>query len=118
MLLLAGGARLDPQRTAGSPLALAANGCSAQAVSLLLGRMSPGAIAEESGTALYAQALRSGAFCTEARAVQVLQALFAGGVRIREQQDIHADFLVKRARESRAIRAELLKAGLQLSETP
>ncbi|RKG57975.1 ankyrin repeat domain-containing protein [Corallococcus sp. AB011P] len=117
-LLLDAGARVDLQRTSGSPIALAANGCSAQAVSLLLGRMSRGAIAEEPGTSLYAQALRAGAFCTEARAVQVLQALFAGGVRIREQRDLHADFLRGRARESRAIKTELLKAGLQLPETP
>ncbi|WP_147452116.1 ankyrin repeat domain-containing protein, partial [Corallococcus sp. CA041A] len=117
-LLLDAGARVDVKHFGGSPLTVAANGCSAEVVSLLLRKMSRGAIAEEPGTYLYAQALRAGDFCTEARSVKVLQALLSGGVRIREQRDMHGDFLVTRARESRAIRAELVKAGLHLSETP
>ncbi|MHA7629228.1 ankyrin repeat domain-containing protein [Corallococcus sp. M7] len=117
-LLLEAGARVDVTLYNSSPLNLAANGCSAQAVSLLLGKMSREAIAEEPGTYLYAQALRAGDFCTEAKTVQVLQALVAGGVRVREQRGMHGDVLVKRARESRAIRAELVKAGLQVSEAP
>ncbi|WP_158616521.1 ankyrin repeat domain-containing protein [Corallococcus sp. CA054B] len=117
-LLLEAGARVDARLYNSSPLNLAADGCSAEVVSLLLGKMSREAIAEEPGTYLYAQALRSGDFCTEAKAVQVLQALVAGGVRVREQRGMHGDILVTRARESRAIKTELLKAGLQLPETP
>ncbi|QDF03229.1 ankyrin repeat domain-containing protein [Myxococcus xanthus] len=113
-LLLESAASTDVEHFGSSPLNLAANGCSAEVVSLLLAKMAPQAIAREPGSYLYAQALRGDSSCPEAEAVRVLQALLAGGVRIQgaEEHDMHRDFLREQADRSPAIAKVLAQAGL------
>ncbi|WP_158621405.1 ankyrin repeat domain-containing protein [Corallococcus aberystwythensis] len=114
-LLLKAGASTDVERFNTTPLKFAVNGCSAEAVSLLLSKMTAQAIASHPGGYLYAQALRVDAACPEAEAVRVLQALLAGGVRIEGsgRNGMDTDLLRKQADRSPAIAKVLKQAGFQ-----
>ena len=111
-LLLDAGAEVRTPSSGGQALHVAAGSCNPKTVALLLKRKAPWNLPPERGAGPYTSALRHQNFGPEEGTVQVLQALRAGGVRIREDDKADWTFLWREAKKHPAFERELKQAGM------